>query len=357
VNRRTFCLALAAMSCGPPPVTKRRVVHAPPDPKPKDPVIVDRVSIYTYTGHRSPLAVHDDVLVVAASGVLERWDLLAMKRLESLTVAHDSYCFMQDGTLAIYAIPPGTDHGLVYRVDPIGAVQTLFGPYDPKVIALLPAHGTRAYYGVREDDVVLLTEDRGRVVIAASAPRPERGSLFYSLDDGRIVTLHTKVNVIEAGRPPQTYAMAPRIPLHVAPATNDRCWYSTGERDERIHSLILARLTTPTIVEQQIELGPSEHIVHIASHGDTLAVFVFWTRAGTTTPDDGFRWAILVFGDDGTARWRAEVPPAHTAGTFVDLSAKGFVAVSEHRIVLRGLRGVLMGWDAKTGAPIPPART
>ncbi len=280
-----------------------------------------------------------------------------MKRLDSLSVAHNSYCFMQDGTLAIYAIPPGMDHCLVYRIDPSGAVETLFGPYDPKVIALLPAHGTRDYYGVREDDVVLFAEDRGRVVIAASAPRPERGSLFYSLDDGRIVTLHTQVNVIEPGKPPQTYAMAPRIPLHVAPATKDRCWYSTGERDERIHLLILAHLTTPTVVEHQIELGPSEHIVHIASYGDTLAVLVFWTRAGSTTPDDGFRWAVLVFGDDGSPRWRAEVPPVHTAGTFVDLSTKGFVAVSEHRIVLRGLGRVLMGWDAKTGTQILPART
>ncbi len=59
--------------------------------------------------------------------------------------------------------------------------------------------------------------------------------------------------------------------------------------------------------------------------------------------------AIVVIDEQGTERWRAEVPAAFAANAML---SSGFVAISEHRVVLAAPDYSLLGWDASKGGRV-----
>lgn len=65
---------------------------------------------------------------------------------------------------------------------------------------------------------------------------------------------------------------------------------------------------------------------------------------------DDLRWSVVVINENGTERWRANVPATFNAGS--SANNRGFVAISDHRVVLSGQDNALLGWDAATGKPI-----
>ncbi len=359
MNRRAFSLALAAVACGGPRRTRRH--RKEPDggvvTQPTEPVILDGTSLYRYTAARAPLAFRGDVLIQNRDGELLKWDSIAMKRLANYQTAHQSFCFMQDGTLAVFALP--SDHCVVYRIDGADKMRTLYGPPFSERGTILPARRADEYYVIGQGLIYRFEESNGRVEAVATVPFPNRTSnprhLVYSLDDGRLVVAGGGMRVFSPDGPEQNAPMPGRIAKHLASAPNERCWYSYVDGSgERINTLVLARLSAPVADEQRIVFGEHEHITQIASAPGAVAVLLLWVDEEKETPQEGLRWAVVVYGEiDGKPRWRVDLPLEVTSTRgFHAFSEAGFVAISEHRVVLRAFDHRLYVWDAGTGAVV-----
>ena len=102
--------------------------------------------------------------------------------------------------------------------------------------------------------------------------------------------------------------------------------------------------------EQRIQFAPAR-IVHLASIGRAVAALLFAFREGPTPTEPIREWTVVVIDENGTERWRAAVPKEFTPG-LVTLNEVGFIAMSEHRVVLLGEKWEVLAWDSATGAPI-----
>ena len=63
-----------------------------------------------------------------------------------------------------------------------------------------------------------------------------------------------------------------------------------------------------------------------------------------------YRAAVIVIDETGTERWRADVPDTFSPRS--DSLSHGFLAISDHRVVLARHDHTLFAWDAATGKPI-----
>jgi len=140
--------------------------------------------------------------------------------------------------------------------------------------------------------------------------------------------------------------------LHVARSRGEGVWYSHATTKELLaaNELVRTQITDPMRFERRIDFSPAR-IVHLASSSQAVAALIFHPPEGTSVNDIKLRWSVVVIDDDGSERWRADVPPAFTP-TFLRLNQVGFVAISEHRVVLLGEGGQLLAWDAANGAVI-----
>lgn len=319
------------------------------------PVIVDAIDPFRWQQSRSALEFHGDVLAQRAPAGIVLWDSLAMQPIATHALDPLSFCFMRDGSLAALVVPPGSASCVVYRFDGGKKLRTLPGPqYLGKHGYILPATGTAGdyYYVLRRDDILVLDEVRGRVEEKAVLDLPERTKkhLVYSLGDGRLVIGGRRLHILDRAHPVQTKEVQ-QTPKHIVPMPGERCWYAFSTEGDRIDVLALAPIADPAKVERRVTFA-HEHVVHMASAppGD-LAVLVLSMRDDIALQDDPFRWVVLVYDAQGRERWHVEVPPWNTANRIIGTNWNGFVAISEHRVVLRGLQDTLFVWDAANGAP------
>jgi hypothetical protein len=323
---------------------------------------VDAISAYATQTSRSAIEIRGDVLIQRSPEGVVVWDAATMKVRATHAFTSSSACLLLDGTLAVFAIPEKSDHCVVYRVDAANKVTTLFGPYYQGRGTILPSGRAGSYYVLQDRSMVVFDEEQGRIEDNDSIPYPDKAAiqtnLAYSLGDGRVVLGGSRLHVIARGSALQTYALG-RVPRHIARMPNDRCWYSfeSPGSNDRIGELALVAIAKPETDEQRVTRA-REHIVHIASSpSGMLAMLVLALRTDAPSRDEAFRWSVVVIDATAQERWRTELPPSHTAGTDLELGSKGFIALSEQRVIVRGLRHQLFAWDVATGAPIPGTPT
>ena len=332
---------------------RRRRTLSPGDGGATGRVYVDRISPYSRQRLRSRLELHGDTLFQGTREGIVVWDTLAMKPIATHAFEYQSFCLLWDGSLAAYAVPAGSDHFIVYR---LGRNQKLAFP-GPRAFTepghIFPANGADGhdYYLLRKSTLLALDVEHGRVEIDDIIDLP-RGyaipALVYPLGDGRLVIGGSQIHVLDNGKLIRTRELA-RTPAHIVRMPDERFWYSVEDRDERIDTLELTQVMSSAPIERRVAFA-HEHVVHIASAptGD-LAVLLFWMDRSEGKFEDAVRWTVLVLDAHGRERWRSEVPRSHAAGTWIELNTKAFVAISERRVVLQGLRNTLLFWDAANG--------
>ena len=358
VNRRMFLLGLGATACGARPVKTKPRRPVKPNPEKRVGQEVPLVSWYDTQTQRSPVAIRGDLLVLAAETELWTWDARTMKRVDGYVLPSRHCCFVQDGSLAVFGLRSDSGHSVIHRIDATGIRETLpgevFGAFDHYPTQVLPARSADQLYVTKDKDVYLMREVNGRMEDAAVVAIPNRNSSnrgqLFSLGDGRLVAPGGGVNILQAGKPAVTYPMPERPLVHMVAATNDRLWYShTTKHYLAADVLVLAKLATPMVEEQRIQFAPAR-VVHLASSGRAVAALLFAVREGSSALEPIREWTVVVIDDNGTERWRAVVPKEFTPG-MVTLNQVGFLAMSEHRVVLFGERPPI-AWDVATGAPI-----
>ncbi len=360
MNRRTFFLALGATACGGRKVVERR--PRKPTPRPAEPSgeAAQVANFYEAQTYRSPLAFRGDLLVQSAGNELWTWDTTTMKRLDGYVVPHRHFCVVQDGTLVVFALPPDSSHCVFHRIDARGIRETIpgpvFGSYNRYWTHVLSASSSDEVHVTRDEEILLFQRVQGRMEATAKISIPSPGSSIrgqlFSLGDGRLVFPGDGLHVLQAGKPALTYKMPERRPLHLVAATGERLWYSypSTKQFQAANVLALARLETPTVDEHRVDFAPGR-IVHLASSGRAVAALVFTMREGKSPVEPDLRWAVVVIDQDGTERWRAEVPASFIVDRF-ELNRVGFLAMSDHRVVLQGEKRALLAWDAASGAVI-----
>ncbi len=107
--------------------------------------------------------------------------------------------------------------------------------------------------------------------------------------------------------------------------------------------LVLAQLATPMSAVVQFDFAPAR-IVHLASGGGAAVALLAALRGVGDV-----QWQVVVVDETGAERWRRVVPA--TFGPNGALAA-GFVAMSEHRVVLAGPDHAILAWDAAKGMPV-----
>ena len=358
MNRRTFLVVVGATACGGPP--RKRAPPAEPElrgvERPRKEV--EAFSWEDSQTQRSPVAIRDDLLVLSTGNELWTWDARTMKRMDGYVLPHQHFCFTQDGTLAVFALPKDPPYCVLHRIDGRGIRETLrggvFGSHNYYPTHVLPGSSVDEVYVTKDDALYLMRAIEGRLEEVATIPIPDatssnRGQLF-SLGDGRLVVPGDNLHVLQAGKPSITYLTPGRVLLHMVPATAERIWYSHPRQGFRnADVLVLAKLATPMVEDKRIDLAPAR-IVHLASSGHAVAALLFEYRAGSSPTQPIRQWTVVVLDENGTTRWRAAVPKEFTPG-LVTLNKIGFIAMSEHRVVLFGERPPI-AWDATTGAPI-----
>ena len=313
---------------------------------------------YDSQTHRSPIAFRSDLLVLSTGTQVWSWDAITMARVDGYELPHEHCCFVQDGTLAVFARVKESSTCLLVRIDANGIRERLpggvFGASGDYPTHLLPASSADEVYVTKDKDVYLMRAVQGRLEQVTTIPIPDayrsnRGQMF-SLGDGRLIAPGADLHMLQARQPAVTYSLRGRHLLHMVPATDERLWYSfpsTGYQAADV--LVLAKLVTPAVDEQRLQFAPAR-IVHLASSGRAVAALLFSFREGASPTEPIREWTVVVVDEGGTERWRAPVPEAFTPG-LVTLNQVGFLAMSEHRVVLFGERPPI-AWDAATGAPV-----
>jgi hypothetical protein len=362
MNRRTFLLAVGATACGGVDgVRPRQHTPAPTRTKKIGPGTLtpnSSVNVYEYQRQRSSLAVAGDTLIQNVKGDLWRWDMRTRERTAVYTLPRVSYCFLQDGTFAVFARDRNPERSVLHRLHANGKIDTVRGPSFPlsarKATHVLPASSPAQVYVTRENEIVQLEKVRGELeqTAAFAIPNPNSGGRdqMFSLRDGRVVCVGNGFSVVQPSTAALEYATSPRIVKHSSPAPDDRVWYSFSDPlGDPINMLALTRLTTPTVDEHRVNFAPG-HIVHLATGDGIVAVLVFTIREGGAGPGGlDLRYTVVAIDDSGKERWRRDVPAAVTADTFTMLSRTGFLAVTANHVVLRALNDQLLVWDASNG--------
>lgn len=352
MNRREFLVALGVAGCGNAPVQRpRRAPSAPRDPP--SPAVEEGPGFGESQTAPSPLAFHGDLLVQSTDDELWFWDARTMTRIDAFSVAYRGFCFLQNGILAALAKPPGSTRCELHCIDANRRVEILHGPIftvgERKTLVLPAGSPTEIYVTELDREVVLFRmtraaiEERARIAIAPTYWADLEQ--LTSLGDGRLVARDgAKLRLVEPGKPALEYSTPGQHPFHLAPASGGRLWYSYTTSSSPASSVVLARLTDRLVHDARIDVAPGR-VIHLATGGGAIAMLVHTVRGVMD-----FTWTVLVVDENGAERWRRDAP-AELAGSGLGLNF-GFVAISDHRVVLRGPDHTLVAWDAATGSRV-----
>ncbi len=315
------------------------------------PIVDDFLGATSAETAPSPLAFHGDLLAQSRDDELWFWDSTTMTRIAAFAIAHRHFCFLPDGTLAAFALPPDSLYCRIHHIDATRTLDVLKGPVFVKsgFTYVLPAGSPTEVYVTEGDHVVLFRMAKHELEERSSITIPQGASQnrLLSLGDGRLLSPAADgFYLLEPGKPAIEYETPDRYPGLLAAASGGRIWYSHSTATWEGH-LVLAPLTNPASEEHTVDFAPGK-VIHLASGGGAVAVLVFGIEpsprgihaAGALT------WTVVVIDENGTERWRADVTAEFPGND------GGFVAISQHRVVLRGNNHALLAWDAATGSRI-----
>ena len=299
---------------------------------------------------RSPIALHHDLLVHGTSTELRFWNATTMARLGTLELEARAFCFLQDGTLAVFVQESGQKRCELQLIDRNREVRILPGPEFESAIdsELVPGGSSNTIYVSDENYEITRFDLHEHELRKSGAIKVDLGywrrlRQLVSLGDGRVVTRgEAKLYVSEPAKRTVEYATGNDIPVHLAAAARARVWYSHfAGAPAPPRAITLVALGDGLAVQARIDLAPA-NIDHLHAGGAALAVLAY---------SEASRWQVIVFEETGAERWRADVPAAYAH----DGSPQrfGHVAISEQRVVLRKSGSdILLAWDAETGKPI-----
>jgi hypothetical protein len=170
---------------------------------------------------------------------------------------------------------------------------------------------------------------------ALPSPTPSAFAQITSLDDGRLVVPRNDGVAVIAPNAQPVLRTTKHPPRHLARATTGY-WYSYAATGNvrRVDTVALAGARDTTI-----DFAPAR-IVHMASHGDTLALLLM------TGPE---QWHVALV-EEGREKWRVLVSSNSTREMY-----DGAVGVSATRVVLHSSAG-LRAWNTTTGEVVVVAR-
>jgi hypothetical protein len=319
VNRREFLLAVGATACS----GSGAAVQTPRPDRDAAPgdvgAIVDEEARTNLDD--SPLAIEGDVLVGRVGDELWQWDLATMQRTGVLAVPARAFTVLSDRSVVSW------EQCTAYRIAG-GSTTKHTAVACGGGGALVRRAGTNdAIFVVYKDRVVRFEFAGAEASFALPTPNPSAFAQITSLDDGRLVVPRNDGVAIVALDAPPVLRATKKQPRHLARATSGY-WYSYASTDpRRVDTVVLAGTR-----DVAIDLAPAR-IVHMASHGDTLALLLA----------NGSETHVAVV-DVGGQRWRASVP-----------ARDGAVGLSATRLVLHGSAG-LRAWDAATGVVVEVMR-
>jgi hypothetical protein len=350
MNRRSFLLAVGATACGRATANPRRPANPPkPTPIPSEPAVNQDLSLRSSQLRASVIALYADVLIQIVDDELRRIDATTLKRLEAWNLSPRQFCFAQNGSLVVFAVPPGSTHTAVYRIDARGQLETFEGPIlvASGASVVLPGRTADEIYVSDGDDIVRLHlhEREAEELPGMKHPSPNAGNRdqLFAGGDGRVVGPDRGggLGVVEPDKPVAAYRTPGRSPMHLAPGTKDRVWYTYApEVAWSASRLVLAQIATPMTELSKLDVAPGR-IVHLAASGAAAAALVFEQAAARRT--------VVVVENSGAVRWRAEVPKSFNPDGAL---TAGFVAISDRRVVLAGPDHALLAWDATNGKPV-----
>ncbi len=194
MNRRAFLLGLGAAACGSSPRRPQRVTE-PPGSK-ASPIAFDPINtILTPQTGRNPIAIEGALLFQIAGDELSLWDTTTMTRTAALVGAYRHACFLLDGTLVAFAVPPDAFHCELHRIARDGTREVLMGPLFGSLSAretrVLPAGAADQIYVTRRDEVVVYRMARSelqQVMQFRPSPTGPVSEQVLRLGDGRLLT-------------------------------------------------------------------------------------------------------------------------------------------------------------------------
>jgi hypothetical protein len=287
------------------------------------------------------------VLFQSVDGEILGWNATTMQRTDRWVIPHRNFCVVQDGGLVVYGDPMKDTTRRIHRIAN-GSVDSIDAPILPSggTNVVLPANSPDHVYVSVHNYIYLLKLSSHSATIEATLEHPAPNSAtrdqWVSRGDGRIIGIDREraLRVLSPGRS-IAYATDRRAE-HLVAAPRDRIWYSvilSADEAWNIHTIILADITTPTNAIQKLDVAPAR-VIHIASHGDLLAVLLFRAIA----PKQVER-TVALFDEAGRERWRAEVPDDFMPGPGI---SNAFIALGEHTVVVAS-RERLVGWSVATG--------
>jgi len=318
------------------------------------PIVDDFIGATSAQTFPSPLAFHRDLLVQSTGGELWFLDSMTMTRIAGFVLAHRHFCILQDGAVAAFVLPPDSSRCELHKIDASRKLDVfkgpVFGSAGAGITHVLPAGSPDEVYVTRQDEIVLFRMAKGEAEEVAQINPSPSGPVpthLLSLGDGRLVSpMYDGFHVIVPGKAAIEYETPDRYPGLLAAASGGRIWYSHSTATWEGH-LVLAPLTNPASVEHTIDFAPGK-VIHLASGGGAVAVLVFGIEPGPRGihAAGALTWTVVVIDENGTERWRADVTAEFPGND------GGFVAISEHRVILRGSNHALLAWDAATGRRI-----
>jgi hypothetical protein len=353
MNRREFLLALGATACGSTSRRPRRRVRRNTQEAPGRRPVCSRPDFDLSWEQTGPncLAFHRDLLVQSTADELWLWDSMTMARIGTSPTPHLGFCFLQDGTLVALVDPPGTRPCELHRIDAKGMTIDVLPNrflYTQDETQLLPAGSpTEVYAAGRKHEVILFRMTKHTIEESAHIYGDGSGQelrQLVSFGDGRLVgEYRDKIRVIEPGKPIRDYE-TPGFVVHLATTEDGRLWYTHTTKTTPAQTLVLARLSDRLIGDALFNFAPGR-VIHLAAGGGAAVALVFTNREA----ERDYLWTIVVIDNNGRERWRIDVPAELEDGLNLNYA---YVAISEHRVVLRTRNHALFAWDAATGQRI-----
>ena len=353
MNRREFLLDMGATACSgrAPPVEEPETDTPPPDAPPM--IIAEHPSVTGTNLKASPLAIHGDILVQQKNTFDELWvwDLRTMRRVDAFSLPHDAFTLLSDGSIVAFGEREvGRDCAVFGRAK--GVLSAYPTSRCETGTLLLRTGSPNSVYSVLAKEIVRFRFGGSKVEADATIEIPFRSLSNYdqvfSLDDGRIVVPSDGIDIVAPGRAAVRRPMGKIYARHHARATAERFWYTRASRnDNALDTLVLAHLDTPHRDLRAVTFAPSR-IVHVASRGSAIAILLMSSTVDAQRSHVD-KWHVAVVDGAGIERWQAEVPQPPVRW---DLN-RSAVALSDKRLVLAIPTGVLLAWDAETGASVP----
>ncbi len=277
------------------------------------------------------LAFHGDLLAQRTDTELRLWDTSTMTRVDTVSTAYHSTCFLQDGRLAALREVPDSVEPELHLIGANRSIEVLQGPpvHLDRKTTLLQADTAAAVYLAEYDTTAYRYRLRSSIFELTNGVPIRTRTELVGLGDGRLVAPGSRALRVSQPKMPDTAYAVTGSPRLLARADSHRVWYTASNEGERDgDSLALVRLADPAVAEVRIDFAPAR-VFHLAAGGNAAAAIV----------DTATDRRIVVVDEHGTERFRAVAP----------LDAFSFVAISEHRVVMSMHDDTLIAWDAHTG--------